>query len=252
MSFTRTRDQDKRVTADDLRLREHGAELLGSVALPWVTKLESHFDEGKSAGSRLRSLGPLSPLFEIGGPIGSLLSVLLGPFARPVRAIAFDKNATVNWALGWHQDRTICVKDPAQVAGYSPWTIKHGMHHVEPTIDLLNKMVTIRVHIDPVDKDNAPLKVILGSHKLGLVSENEMAIAVGEAQAFECLADAGDVWIYSTPILHASGRTRSARRRRVLQIDYSADELPHPLEWALELSEKRLRPSPPPPRRSGA
>jgi hypothetical protein len=51
----------------------------------------------------------------------------------------------------------------------------------------------------------------------------------------ECLAQPGDVWAYATPILHASGRSRSTARRRVLQIDFCAAGLPAPLEWALQV-----------------
>lgn len=39
--------------------------------------------------------------------IGPALRDLLGPEARPVRALLFDKSDSANWSLGWHQDRTI-------------------------------------------------------------------------------------------------------------------------------------------------
>jgi hypothetical protein len=47
----------------------------------------------------------------------------------------------------------------------------------------------------------------------------------------ECLAGAGDVWLYATPIFHASAPAARPRRRRVLQIDFSAEDLPGGLEW---------------------
>jgi hypothetical protein len=37
--------------------------------------------------------------------------------------------------------------------------------------------------------------------------------------------------VYATPILHASEAVSVTCRRRVLQIDYSADELTGGLEW---------------------
>lgn len=46
-----------------------------------------------------------------------------------------------------------------------------------------------------------------------------------------CLAEAGDIWLYATPILHASDAAARPTRRRVLQIDYAAEELPSDLEW---------------------
>ena len=46
-----------------------------------------------------------------------------------------------------------------------------------------------------------------------------------------CLASRGDIWLYATPILHASDAAANPRHRRVLQLDYSADDLPGDLEW---------------------
>jgi hypothetical protein len=47
----------------------------------------------------------------------------LGPAARPVSAKLFDKSASRNWALGWHQDRTIAVRARIDTPGYGPWTV---------------------------------------------------------------------------------------------------------------------------------
>lgn len=46
-----------------------------------------------------------------------------------------------------------------------------------------------------------------------------------------CLAEPGDVWLYATPILHASEAAKAPLRRRVLQVDYAVDDLPGGLEW---------------------
>ena len=93
-------------------------------------------------------------------------------------------------------------------------------------------MTTVRVHFDPVDQDNAPLLVAPGSHRRGLIAERDIESVVAECGEYDCLSEAGDVWMYATPILHASARAVRPRRRRVLQIDYSADILPGGLEWA--------------------
>jgi ectoine hydroxylase-related dioxygenase (phytanoyl-CoA dioxygenase family) len=92
-------------------------------------------------------------------------------------------------------------------------------------------MVTLRVHIDKVDEDNGPLLIALGSHRRGLIPEAAVESVVKECEHFACMADAGDVWVYATPVLHASDRVVPGRRRRVLQVDYSAEDLPSPLEW---------------------
>lgn len=115
--------------------------------------------------------------------------------------------------------------------GFGPWTIKSGMHHVAPPFALLARMITLRVHLDDVTPDNAPLLIAPGSHKLGQVRESEVDAVVARSGVHVCLANAGDVWLYATPILHASAAATEPDRRRVLQIDFSADSLPEGLSW---------------------
>jgi hypothetical protein len=181
-------------------------------------------------GLRLHAIADLTPLLETEGPIGRIAGVQIGGQARPVRAILFDKTADTNWALGWHQDRTIAVAERREVPGYGPWTVKHGMHHVAPPFSLLAGMLTLRVHLDPVQEDNAPLLIAPGSHHR-LVPETEIAQVVKAHGVHACLADAGDIWAYATPILHASDAATRPARRRVLQIDYATASLPGGLDW---------------------
>lgn len=183
------------------------------------------------AGIRLHGIAGLPALLEPASPIGAIAANAIGAAARPVRAILFDKSATANWSLGWHQDRTIVVVERRAVAGFGPWTVKAGLLHVAPPFELLSRMVTLRIHLDPVTDDNAPLIVAPGSHKFGRIVEAEIESIVDRCGVARCHAEAGDVWIYATPILHASDAARAPRRRRVLQVDYAAESLPGGLVW---------------------
>lgn len=100
-----------------------------------------------------------------------------------------------------------------------------------PPFEILTRMVTLRVHLDPVDAANAPLRVALGSHRLGRVPAEGVAARAVEHPVIECLAQPGDVWAYATPILHASDRAEPPRRRRVLQVDFADFDLPGGLQW---------------------
>ena len=164
-------------------------------------------------------------------PIAGIARQAIGPAARPVRAILFDKNAASNWALGWHQDRTIAVRARVEVPGFGPWTVKQGILHVAPPFALLESMVTLRIHLDPVPIGNAPLLIARGSHRLGLVRDADARRMAETCATLPCLAEEGDVWAYATPILHASERAREPKRRRVLQVDYAAETLPNGLSW---------------------
>ncbi len=187
------------------------------------------FDAG--AGVRLHGVAGLYPALASTGPVGAVATALLESDAKPVRAILFDKTAETNWSLAWHQDRTIVVKKRIDVAGFGPWTVKSGLLHVSPPIGILEAMVTLRLHLDDVDESNAPLLAAKGSHRLGRIAEADIAGVVDQSEIHSSLAQRGDIWAYSTPVLHASEVAYLPRRRRVLQVDYASGALPSGLEW---------------------
>jgi len=92
-------------------------------------------------------------------------------------------------------------------------------------------MVTRRVHVEDVPRDNAPLLIVPGSHTEGIVLVNAIDEVVRRRGALACVARAGDVWAYSTPIIHASEPAQNIKSRRVLQVDFAAEDLPGCIEW---------------------
>jgi hypothetical protein len=179
-------------------------------------------------GARLGATPGLAALL---APAAAIATNLLGPAARAVGAKLFDKSPARNWALGWHQDRTIPVRERRDVPGFDQWTVKSGIPHCVPPFEILERSLTLRIHLDPAGETNAPLLIAPASHRLGPVAEADIAAAVSRLGTLACLAESGDVWACSTPILHASDRARTSGRRRVLQLLYSADELPGGLDW---------------------
>ncbi len=197
--------------------------------LPTLHQLAADLPQER-AGLRLQGY-PQLPALLAAGPLRAIAAHHLGPAAQPVRAILFDKTPATNWSLGWHQDRTIAVRTRADVSGYGPWSTKQSIQHVEPPFAITAAMVTLRVHLDDTPADNAPLLIAPGSHRLGRIPEDAIADIVVRCGTCACLASAGDVWCYATPILHASAATHGNHRRRVLQVDYAATTLPEPLVW---------------------
>ena len=179
-------------------------------------------------GARLGATPGLAALL---GPADAVARSLLGPAARAVAAKLFDKSLARNWALGWHQDRTIPVRERREIPGFGQWTVKSGIAHCVPPFEILERSLTLRIHLDPAGEANAPLLVAPGSHRLGALAEPDILAALARRVTRICLAEEGDVWAFRTPILHASDRARMPARRRVLQLLYSADDLPGGLEW---------------------
>lgn len=215
-------------------LDRNGAVLIpAQLSAPQVETLRALADAvvGGRPGARLRGDAVLAELLSHEGPIGALAARLTSGAARPARAVMFDKTSDANWIVAWHQDRVIPVHERHEAEGFGPWSIKDGVLHVAPPFEVLARMLTVRVHLDPVDAGNAPLRVALGSHRLGRVAAEKATREAETLPQLVCLADVGDVWAYATPILHASDRADPPRRRRVLQVDYADFDLPGGLQW---------------------
>lgn len=219
---------------EELKIQNEGAQLFKAAlsaiqldALEWAIAAQPR----DQAGVRLSAVPELQPFLSSAGPVGRIPASTLGTGCFPVRALLFDKTAEQNWSLAWHQDRTIVVKQRLNASGFGPWSIKSGMTHVEPPFDILARMLTLRIHLDPVSVTNAPLLIAPGSQRRGRIPAPEINGIVDECGVISCLADSGDVWLYSTPILHSSHAAVAPRHRRVLQVDYAAEQLPGGLEW---------------------
>lgn len=197
----------------------------------------AHLDQALSCagvgrpGVRLTGIPALSEFLSPAGSVVRLVRTYLSPVARPVRALLLNKTHDQNWSLGWHQDRTMAVRKRIETPGFSNWTVKSGIQHVEPPLEILERMLTLRIHLDPVGPANAPLLIAPGSHRLGRIAESEIAATVERLGTHACLAGCGDIWLYATLILHASEAAAEPATRRVLQVDYSGELLPPPLEW---------------------
>jgi hypothetical protein len=218
-----------RSTPDDVGAR-HIPSALDTAALQDIWNALGGLPPAQ-AGVRVHGIPALRPFLAASGPVGAVALSALGPACRPVRAILFDKTPGANWSLGWHQDRTISVAHRVEVDGFGPWTVKDGLLHVAPPFDILSRMVTLRVHLDPVPATNGPLLIAPGSHRFGRIALADVPRIVQQCGIAACLADAGDIWLYATPILHASRPALEPGHRRVLQIDFAAEDLPGGLRW---------------------
>ena len=150
---------------------------------------------------------------------------------KAVRAIFFDKTPETNWLVAWHQDLTIAVRERHDLPGWGPWSVKNGIHHVQPPAGLLEEMVTVRIHLDDTDQSNGALMILPGSHRRGRLSGIEIRTLTSAAAPFTCEARAGDVLVMRPLLLHSSSRSKSASSRRVLHIEFAGLDLQAPLEW---------------------
>jgi hypothetical protein len=167
------------------------------------------------------------------GVLSKLAERLAGQRMQPVRVLYFDKNPDVNWAVPWHQDRTIAVARRVNAPGYETWSIKGGVSHVEPPEPILRSMLSLRLHIDDCGLGNGPLLVLRGSFRLGRVSTDAVQRHVHEGVVDTCCANSGDVLAMRGLTIHASERAVHPTRRRVVHVDFNSADLPDGLEWAM-------------------
>jgi ectoine hydroxylase-related dioxygenase (phytanoyl-CoA dioxygenase family) len=166
--------------------------------------------------------------------ISSVLSIaesLLGRTPQFVRALFFDKTPARNWCVAWHQDRTVALNRRVEMPGWGSWTQKDGVHHAQPPLAVLEHMVTIRLHVDDADEEGGCLRVIPGSHRFGILRQDEIdqVVAVSTPQA--CRVDAGDAVIMSPLLLHSSRKSQRLVHRRVVHLEYCSHELPSGVSW---------------------
>jgi ectoine hydroxylase-related dioxygenase (phytanoyl-CoA dioxygenase family) len=163
--------------------------------------------------------------------IRSWVEPILGLSARVVRSLLFDKNPDANWKVPWHQDLTIAVKDRRDVAGFGPWSIKAGVHHVQPPRDVLERMLTVRLHLDDCGLDNGPLRVIPGSHALGSIEPAAIADVRRHMPEVTCTVPAGGAVLMRPLLLNSNYPPTRPGHRRVVHLEFAAGELPGELDW---------------------
>lgn len=156
---------------------------------------------------------------------------VLGDPCFAVRALFFDKTPDANWKVVWHQDLTVPTQQRVEVADYGPWTEKGGVPHVQPPVDVLERMLAVRLHLDPCTADNGPVRVIDGTHGLGRLTPQAVDRIRAEQPESICLAAEGAVLAFRPLLLHASSPATRPGHQRVIHIEYAAQALASPLAW---------------------
>jgi ectoine hydroxylase-related dioxygenase (phytanoyl-CoA dioxygenase family) len=187
--------------------------------------------EPDGAGSRGLLAVPEVRAFARCEAMMSLVAAHLGPDAQPVRAIFFDKTPASNWLVPWHQDLTIAVASKVEAPGFGPWSVKNGIPHVQPPAALLEQMIAVRLHFDDCDASNGALRVVPGSHHGGRLEPDQISAARAATEVVVCEAAAGDALLMRPLLLHASSKSVTDRRRRILHIEYCSGSLPEGLAW---------------------
>jgi hypothetical protein len=140
--------------------------------------------------------------------------------AVAIQAIAFDKTPATNWKVTWHQDLIFPVAAAALELGFELATKKRGVDHARPPRQILEELLAVRLHLDPCDATNGPLRVGPGSHRHGVIPSGECAARAKLDGETVCLAAEGEAILMRPLLLHASSQATAPGHRRVLHFVY--------------------------------
>ena len=107
-----------------------------------------------------------------------------------------------------------------------------GIPHVEPPAHVLERMLAVRIHIDPCGQDAGPLVVSPGTHNFGRLTPDQAKEKRAAQGQFTCTCDTGDVLLMRPLLLHTSSKAQPSVRRRVIHLEVTDAELPGQLDWA--------------------
>lgn len=160
----------------------------------------------------------------------NLIQKFIGNDFFVVKSIYFDKPETSNWYVAYHQDLTISVDKKIELENFNFWTKKQNQYAVQPPIEILENIVTIRIHLDETNEKNGAMKVVPKSHSKKIYRPE--TIDWSTEKEVSCNVNKGGVMLMKPLLLHASGRTTNNQRRRVIHIELSNFNLPNEINWS--------------------
>jgi ectoine hydroxylase-related dioxygenase (phytanoyl-CoA dioxygenase family) len=146
---------------------------------------------------------------------------VLGSAGIPFRATLFDKSPASNWLVVWHQDTALPVRERREVPGWGPWSIKDGVIYSHAPAGALEQVLALRLHLDDSVAENGPLRVLPGTHTLGVLSDEALHDLSTQIAAVDCPVPRGGILAMRPLVVHASSKSQSNAPRRVLHIEYA-------------------------------
>ena len=141
--------------------------------------------------------------------------------ATPFHATLFDKSPNANWLVVWHQDTALPLASTFDAPGWGPWSEKSEIAYAHAPAWALSRILALRVHLDASTSDNGPLRVVPGSHAMGLMTDQEVFAFAAAREHAECLAGRGGIMAMRPLLIHSSPKARNGEPRRVLHIEYA-------------------------------
>ena len=122
----------------------------------------------------------------------------------------------------WHQDTALPLQERREIPGWGPWSVKEGVNYAQAPASALSQVLALRVHLDDSTAENGPLRVLPGTHTLGVLTDESLHDLSTRIAAADCLVPRGGLLAMRPLIVHASSKSQSEAPRRVLHIEYAS------------------------------
>ncbi len=100
---------------------------------------------------------------------------------------------------------------------------------MQPPARVMAKMLAIRLRLDESHESNGPRRIIPGSHKAGCLSAEEIATWRVRPSVICTVPRAGAI-LMRPLLVHASSSSSKLEPRRVIHLEFAADDLSRGLE----------------------
>lgn len=149
---------------------------------------------------------------------------ILGDNALPFRATLFDKSPEANWLIVWHQDTALPLQERHDVNGWGPWSVKSGVTYAHAPAHALNRVLALRIHLDDSTIENGPLRVLPCTHKMGVLTDEQVEELAGKVKAIDCVTERHGIIAMRPLVVHASSKSVASVARRVIHIEYAKSQ----------------------------
>jgi ectoine hydroxylase-related dioxygenase (phytanoyl-CoA dioxygenase family) len=214
-------------------LDEDGYAVRGAVLGPEQIAAIQQALEDLAAGAGRRSLLELGWCRELVERIRSHPEIRssLPQSALAVQCTLFDKTREQNWLVALHQDLSVPVKERVEDPRLGAWSVKEGRHFVQAPVELLEKLLAVRLHIDRCGPENGPLRVVPGSHRHGRLAQAAARALRDRVGEITCEIAGGGALLLRPLLLHASSKARAPQHRRVLHFLFGPPVAGYGLQW---------------------
>jgi ectoine hydroxylase-related dioxygenase (phytanoyl-CoA dioxygenase family) len=186
---------------------------------PLVAKLSEPGLPRSRAGIRHAMRFPCVNSLARDGRLLGIARQVLGDRALPFKATVFDKSFIANWLVVWHQDTALPLKCRREISDWGPWSVKEGVTYAHAPASALNRILSVRVHLDDSTPENGPLKVLPGTHACGVLTDEAIHDLSTRIESTECSVARGGILAIRPLIIHASSKSQTESARRVLHIE---------------------------------